>query len=104
MRPHHGAGHGPVQRQAAGGALGLDLLNAVRPNYFDEDVAARYDVDEADMFAAEVIALTVGFLTGLAGSGPVLELGIGTGRVAIPLHQRGFDVHGIELSEAMAAK
>jgi SAM-dependent methyltransferase len=43
-------------------------------------------------------------LAELAGSGPVLELGIGTGRVTIPLAQRGIEVHGIEASEAMAAK
>jgi SAM-dependent methyltransferase len=40
----------------------------------------------------------------LAGAGPVLELGIGTGRVTVPLAQRGLEVHGIEASEAMAAK
>jgi SAM-dependent methyltransferase len=43
-------------------------------------------------------------LTELAGPGPVLELGIGTGRVTVPLAQRGLEVHGIEASEAMAAK
>jgi SAM-dependent methyltransferase len=43
-------------------------------------------------------------LADLAGAGPVLELGIGTGRVTIPLAKRGLDVHGIEASEAMAAK
>ena len=40
----------------------------------------------------------------LAGGGRVLELGIGTGRVALPLAARGVDVHGIEASEAMVAK
>jgi SAM-dependent methyltransferase len=43
-------------------------------------------------------------LAELAGDGPVLELGIGTGRVTVPLAQRGLEVHGIEASEAMAAK
>ncbi len=43
-------------------------------------------------------------LAELAGPGPVLELGIGTGRVTIPLAQRGLEVHGIEASEAMVAK
>jgi SAM-dependent methyltransferase len=47
---------------------------------------------------------TVGFLSDLAGTGPVLELGIGTGRVALPLVQRGFEVHGIDASEAMVEK
>ena len=47
---------------------------------------------------------TVAFLSGLAGPGPVLELGIGTGRVALPLAQRGHEVHGIDASEAMVEK
>jgi len=44
------------------------------------------------------------FLAGLAGGGPALELGIGTGRVALPLSARGVEVHGIDASEAMVAK
>jgi SAM-dependent methyltransferase len=40
-------------------------------------------------------------LAKLAGSGPVLELGIGTGRVALPLASNGLTVHGIDVSEAM---
>jgi SAM-dependent methyltransferase len=47
---------------------------------------------------------TVGFLSDLAGSGPVLELGIGTGRVALPLAQRGHEVRGVDASEAMVEK
>ena len=43
-------------------------------------------------------------LAALAGSGGALELGIGTGRVALPLAAQGVDVHGIDASEAMAAK
>jgi SAM-dependent methyltransferase len=43
-------------------------------------------------------------LAELAGPGPILELGIGTGRVTVPLAQRGLEVHGIEASEAMVAK
>jgi hypothetical protein len=46
----------------------------------------------------------VDFLAGLAGEGPALELGIGTGRIALPLAGRGVDVHGIDASEAMVAK
>jgi 2-polyprenyl-3-methyl-5-hydroxy-6-metoxy-1,4-benzoquinol methylase len=44
---------------------------------------------------------TVSFLEGLAGLGPVLELGIGTGRVALPLAEKGVEVHGIDTSEAI---
>jgi SAM-dependent methyltransferase len=43
-------------------------------------------------------------LADLAGSGPALELGIGTGRVALPLLERGVEVHGIDASPAMVAK
>jgi SAM-dependent methyltransferase len=41
---------------------------------------------------------------GLAGGGPALELGIGTGRIAPPLARRGLAVHGIDLSRAMVAR
>ncbi len=71
--------------------------------YFDERVAARYD-DDAEMFDSAVVDPTVDFLAGLAGSGRALELGIGTGRIALPLAQRGVPVHGIELSQAMVAR
>jgi SAM-dependent methyltransferase len=72
--------------------------------YFDERVAARYDDSEAEMFVAEVIDPVVEVLGELAGSGRALELGIGTGRIALPLAQRGVSVHGIDLSKAMVAR
>jgi SAM-dependent methyltransferase len=72
--------------------------------YFDERVAARYDDSAADMFDPAVIDPVVDLLVELAGSGPALELGIGTGRIALPLAQRGVPVHGIELSKAMATR
>ncbi|CAN5743986.1 class I SAM-dependent methyltransferase [soil metagenome] len=43
----------------------------------------------------------VAALAGLAGAGPVLELGVGTGRLAVPLVQRGLDVTGVDASQAM---
>jgi SAM-dependent methyltransferase len=72
--------------------------------YFDEPVAARYDESSAEMFAPEVVDPVVDFLAELAGSGRALELGIGTGRIALPLAARGVPVHGIELSKAMVAQ
>jgi SAM-dependent methyltransferase len=72
--------------------------------YFDERVAARYDASAAEMFEAAVVDPAVDLLAELAGSGRALELGIGTGRIAIPLAQRGVPVHGIELSKAMVAR
>jgi SAM-dependent methyltransferase len=72
--------------------------------YFDERVAARYDESAADMFDPAVVDPVVDFLVELAGSGRALELGIGTGRIALPLAERGVTVHGIELSTAMASR
>jgi SAM-dependent methyltransferase len=72
--------------------------------YFGEPVAARYDESCAEMFGAGAVDPVVDFLVELAGSGRALELGIGTGRIALPLAQRGVPVHGIDLSEAMVAR
>jgi SAM-dependent methyltransferase len=68
---------------------------------FGESVAARYDQSEAAMFDSPVIDLTVGLLARLAGGGRALELGIGTGRIALPLAARGVPVDGIDMSRAM---
>ena len=72
--------------------------------YFDERVAARYDESSAEMFDPAVVDPVVDLLVGLAGTGRALELGIGTGRIALPLARRGVPVHGIELSQAMVAR
>jgi SAM-dependent methyltransferase len=71
--------------------------------YFDEHVAARYD-DDVEISDPAVVDPVVDLLVELAGGGRALELGIGTGRIALPLAQRGVPVHGIELSNAMAAR
>lgn len=71
-------------------------------NYFPESVAATYDESSAAMFEAVAVDPAVEVLAGLAGEGRALELGIGTGRIALPLAGRGVEVHGIELSPAMA--
>ncbi|KGN31903.1 methyltransferase [Knoellia sinensis KCTC 19936] len=68
---------------------------------WDAEAAERYDDSSAWMFTPEVLDPTVDFLADLAGDGPALELAIGTGRVAIPLAQRGVPVTGIELSQPM---
>ncbi len=68
---------------------------------WDVDAAQRYDTPDTGMFAPEVLGPTVDRLAGLAGDGRALELAIGTGRVAVPLVERGVPVTGIELSEAM---
>ena len=74
---------------------------ALERGFFDEHGAARYDQSTGDEFDPAVIEATVDFLAGLAGRGRALELGIGTGRIAIPLAARGVPVHGIDLSEPM---
>jgi SAM-dependent methyltransferase len=72
--------------------------------YFDERVAARYDESSSEMFGPGAIEPAVDFLVALAGGGRALELGIGTGRIALPLARRGVEVHGIDLSQAMVAR
>lgn len=71
---------------------------------WSEADAQRYDQESAEMFAPGVLGPTVDVLAELAGEGPVLELAIGTGRVAIPLKQRGLSVSGIELSSPMVQR
>jgi SAM-dependent methyltransferase len=73
-------------------------------NYFGERIAERYDKTSADMFDPATVDPVVDFLAELASDGSALELGIGTGRIALPLAQRGIRVHGIDLSEAMVAR
>lgn len=70
---------------------------------WDDAAAATYDTPGEGMFAPGVIGPTVDRLTALAAGGPALEFAIGTGRVALPLHQRGVQVAGIEYSAPMIA-
>jgi SAM-dependent methyltransferase len=68
---------------------------------WDHEAARRYDTPDTGMFSPEVLGPTVARLAELAGDGEALEFAIGTGRVAIPLAQRGVPVTGIELSRPM---
>jgi len=76
----------------------------VPEDHFGPRVADRFDERYAYQAEPDVVDPIVGFLADLAGDGDALELGIGTGRIALPLAQRGVRVHGIDLSEAMVAK
>ena len=58
-------------------------------NYFDERIAKGYETFWPDSFEPEVVDPAVNFLAELAGPGGALELGIGTGRLALPLSRRG---------------
>jgi hypothetical protein len=70
-------------------------------DYFGPGVAEDYDDSVAERFDRAELDATVDFLAALAGDGPAVEFGIGTGRVALPLTARGVPVHGVDLSTAM---
>ena len=72
--------------------------------FFGEREAAVYDDHVAEMFDPAVVTPVVETLADLAGGGAALEMGIGTGRIALPLAERGVPVHGIDASAAMVAK
>lgn len=74
--------------------------------FLDADIARHYDDSSKDMYAPELLGSTVEALAALAheAGGTALELGIGTGRVALPLAERGVRVAGIDLSEPMIAE
>lgn len=73
-----------------------------KQDFFAGEIARTYDGDGVSgMFAPEICGPTVDCLTELAQGGPVLEFGIGTGRVAVPLAARGIQVAGIDLSADM---
>jgi len=72
--------------------------------FFGERAASVDDDRAADMFDPAVVTPVVEMLADLAGQGRALEFGIGTGRIALPLAERGVRVHGIDNSEAMVAR
>lgn len=81
------------------------MLRRMPENVFDDEwIAQRYEILWPELFDPAVLNPAVSFLADLARAGPALELGIGTGRVALPLSRRGVPVHGIELSRAMVAR
>ncbi len=72
--------------------------------FFGERVASFYDERSAGMSDPAVVGPVVEMLAGFAGEGGALELGIGTGRIARPLAERGVRVAGIDNSDAMLAR
>jgi SAM-dependent methyltransferase len=76
----------------------------VPEDHFGPRVAERFDERYGYQADPAVVDPMVEFLVELAGDGRALELGIGTGRIALPLARRGVPVHGIDLSEAMVEK
>src|ERR671910_2874633 len=71
---------------------------------WDAQTAAGYDEDSRFMFAPAVLDPAVDRLARLAGEGAALEFAVGTGRVAIPLVERGVPVSGIDLSRPMVER
>jgi len=76
----------------------------VPKNYFDERIAKSYEAKWPNLHQPAMIEPVVDVLAELAGAGAALELGVGTGRIALPLSRRGVRVAGIELSPAMVAE
>jgi SAM-dependent methyltransferase len=77
------------------------VLGMEQDEIWDADAARRYDTPGTGMFAPEVVDPAVDRLADLAGGGRALEFAIGTGRIGVPLAERGVPVTGIELSRPM---
>ena len=74
-------------------------MDGYGPETYGEHIADIYDTKYPDIASGMIDRLTR-----LAHDGPVLELGIGTGRVALPLHRRGVDVSGVDASPRMVER
>ena len=71
---------------------------------YGDRIADVYDDWYAELPFAGDLSAAVAFLAELAGDGAALELGIGTGRIAVPLREAGTDVHGVDASAAMVER
>jgi len=87
--------------KAGNAATLVGHASIVAETHFDEWIAEHMPTLWPELFEPTLIERTVDFLAGLARGGAALEFGIGTGRIALPLRQRGLHVQGIELSPAM---
>jgi len=93
---------GGREKSLDGTGRALTSSGAMRQDeIWDREAAQGYDSTTNEMFTPEVLGSTVNRLAELAGDGQALEFAIGTGRVAIPLAERGVPVTGIELSAPM---
>lgn len=80
------------------------LTSIQHADIWDVAAAQSYDTPGTGMFAPQLLEATVSRLAALAGDGRALEFAIGTGRVALPLSQRGVPVAGIEIAPPMVAE
>jgi SAM-dependent methyltransferase len=71
---------------------------------FDITTYGRHLANAYDDICPSFEAAAIDVLAELAGDGPVLELGIGTGRIALPLSNRGIEVHGLDASPEMVSR
>ena len=76
-------------------------MRSYDPATYGEGMADVYDDWYGEVGDVEA---AVACLAALAGGGPVLELGVGTGRLAVPLATTGLEVHGIDSSPSMVAR
>jgi len=92
----------PVEAHCWPSWRGVAKLWEMAETHFNDWIAQHYETLWPELYEPAAIDRPVAVLAKLAGAGPVLELGIGTGRIALRLSRRGIEVHGIELSAAMA--
>ena len=88
-----------TRRAAVFQVRSLRLMAEYEASTYGDEIAEVYDSLNPQYDPAAIAALVE-----LAGDGPILELGIGTGRLAVPIAQRGVAVHGIDASPAMLEK
>lgn len=82
----------------------IDAWDAFDGASYGDRIAEVYDELYPEVPTAGPVEVTVAFLQSIAGAGPALELGVGTGRIALPLSSAGVEVHGIDASQAMVAR
>jgi SAM-dependent methyltransferase len=99
-----GQGLAGIESRPQAGRLRLVAADESGEGFFGERTASSYDERSEAMFDPAVVGPVVEMLAGFAGRGGALEFGIGTGRIALPLADRGVRVAGIDNSEAMVAR
>lgn len=96
---------GPTTPTPSSGVVAtMRAMAAYGPSTYGDQIADFYDEFVSLVFPSSTTEQAVAFLAELAGDGPALELGIGTGRIALPLAERGVAVTGVDASEAMVAR
>jgi SAM-dependent methyltransferase len=79
-------------------------VDGYEPSTYGDRFAEVYDDWYGDVTDAAACTEAIAALVAAVGGGPVLELGIGSGRLALPLAERGLEVHGVDASAAMVAR